>query len=187
LASTILYFIEVVPVNEATGENVTIPVLSTVKVPTVELLGIVPATKVTLVTSIALEPAWSFDNTLIVIGEPTSVVALSSEAEGPAKAVTVFVTVAKLFAGVGSPVVLVILAVLLSVPVYSEFILSFIVSVAVAPLVNVPIVHVGETHVPCEGVPALEYVTLAGTASETETAAASLGPLFFAVSVYVIN
>ena len=114
--SSTVYLIVADPRKEAAGVNVTTPDGLTEKTPTEAASGAVPATKVTLVASISLEPFESLFRTGIVTAVPFSVVALSLDAVGPIKAETSVETVEVLLAGTGSPVGLETEAVLLRVP-----------------------------------------------------------------------
>ena len=115
------------------------------------------------------EPARSFDNTLIVAGVFKFVVTSSLVAVGPDKAVTDKLAIAVLLFALGSGVVLDTVAVLFNAPEKEASTLALIFNVAVAPLANVPIVHVGAVHVPTEGV--VEFtVRFDEIGSETATA-----------------
>ena len=110
------------------------------------------------------------------------VVAASSLADGPAKAVTSVVAVAELLAVLGSPVELVTVAILVSVPAKAAGIFATIVSVALAPLAISPIVHFGAVHEPVTVVGVIP-VRLVGKTSLTTTAEAVLGPALFTLIV----
>ena len=98
--------------------------------------------------------------------------------ERSADVFTVVVWVEVLLPGVGSGVVLVTVAVLLSIVPCATlaFTVATIVSVAEAPAASVPMVQVGVVQVPTDGV-ALTKVRPAGRLSVAETACALLVPL----------